>query len=126
MTSAAAESSRNGRRSFASRLIICVALLAFALQSYIAQTHIHGLAPDGIVKIAAAPSQGPGKIPLDKSPADCPFCQAVNLAGVFLNPTALVVLLPLSWVGIVSHIVIARAASGDTAHDWQSRAPPRR
>jgi hypothetical protein len=122
----AAAGTKNGGRAFASRLVLFIALLTFALQSYIAQTHIHGQGLGGLVQITSAQSPDQGKAPLDNRSTDCPFCQAVNLAGVFLDPAALVVLLPLSWVDSVSHIILARAVFGDTAHDWQSRAPPRR
>lgn len=128
MTAAAAGSSRNGRTSLASRFIVFIAVLAFAFQSYIAQTHIHGQQQSlyGVAKIAAAPSPAPGKLPLDNSSTDCPFCQAINLAGVFVTPAALLLQLPQMWVADVTHIVLAREASGAPAHDWQSRAPPRR
>ena len=122
----AAAGTRNGGKSFASRLVLCIALLTFALQSYIAQTHIHGQGLAGLVQITSAQSPDQGKPPLDNGPTDCPFCQAVNLAGVFLSPAALLVLLPLSWADSVSHIILACAGFGVTAHDWQSRAPPRR
>ena len=128
MTAAAAGYSKNGRASLASRFVVFLVVLVFAFQSYVAQTHIHGQAQSlyGVAKIAAAPSPMPGKLPLDNSPTDCPFCQAVNLAGAFITPAALLFQLPQMWVASVTHIVIARDASGAVAHDWKSRAPPRR
>jgi hypothetical protein len=110
------------RQGLASRLVVLLAVLAFAFQSYVTQTHIHDDLPQasGIVK-SHAPLHG--KAPLN--PASCPFCQSVALAGAFVSPANVLFHLPLAWVLSVAHVFTARAASGTIAHDWQSRAPPR-
>jgi hypothetical protein len=103
------------------RFAIWLILAAFTLQSYVVQTHIHDTAPAAISK--AFTNIGHGKLPVDNSPLDCPFCQAA-LAGAFaLSTTALVF---LSAAGIFLPIPDRPAtASYDTvAHIWRSRAPP--
>jgi hypothetical protein len=109
----------------ARRFVVFLAVFAFALQSFIAQTHIHAepLALGGIVKIASASS--PDKAPVDHSQADCPFCQAVVHVGSIVASAPPLLRLPFSWVETTALVFTAVAISGSTAHDWQSRAPPR-
>ncbi len=111
------------------RALTWILVLAFGLQSYITQTHIHGTA--SAFDIPAA-----GKI-LSKTPAPanpddrndastCPLCQAIVHAGVFFAPAALAIVLPVSWI---EHFVLAPTAApsgSGIAYHWQSRAPPRR
>jgi hypothetical protein len=126
MTVAAAGNFGIRRTRLASRLVVFIALFAFALQSYIAQTHIHGVSQDfpGVVKTATVPSPAQGKAPLDNSPVDCPFCQTATLAGAYVMSATLLVYLPLGWVKAIILVVTTGTASSIAAHDWQSRAPP--
>lgn len=109
----------------ASRFVVFVTALAFALQCYLVQTHIHGMLQSEVVKVAAAPSPAPGKVPFDHSRADCPVCQAVAHAGAFLAPAVLATF-AFGWAEHVTLFVTPRAATDAGTHYWQSRAPPRR
>lgn len=124
MTAAAAESLGIRRVGLARRIVVFVAVFAFALQSYIAQVHIHG-ASQGTGQLAAAQSHEPGKTPVHDGQTDCPFCQAIIHAGVFVAPAAPLLNLPFALIETVVPVVVPRAASNTVAHDWQSRAPPR-
>jgi len=110
----------------APRLFMLVVVLAFALQSYVTQTHIHGVVPGfgSAANTSATKSHAPAKAPLDNSQGDCPLCQAVIHSGVFLAATTPLLSLPFAWVKTVTLAVSARATYGIAAHDWQSRAPP--
>jgi hypothetical protein len=127
MAAAAAESSRMRRVGLARRVVVFIAAIAFALQSYITQTHIHhGSQGFGdSVKIAAAQSPAHGKTHPANDPADCPFCQAAIHAGVFVASAPPLLHLPFMWIETVALTYTATAASVTSAHDWQSRAPPR-
>jgi hypothetical protein len=127
MTAAAAESFETRRISPARRFVVFVAVLAFALQSYITQTHIHDASQGlgGIVKIATPQSPAQGKTPLHDGQSDCPFCQAVIHAGAFVASATPLLLLPSTLVETIALVFTARATSNAAAHDWQSRAPPR-
>ncbi len=109
------------RSGLARRFVVFVAVFAFALQSFIAQTHIHAEALAGTAKVAATS----GQAPIDHSQADCPFCQAVTHVGSVVASAAPLLRLPFSWVETAALVLTAVAMSGSTAHDWQSRAPPR-
>ena len=104
------------------RLIGALVLLAFGLQSFLAQTHIHET-------IAATPAaliyhSGQDKTPADNSPLDCPFCQALTHATSFLMPGALLPFLAPGWVKItILHNLLAGEGTA-TRYNWQSRAPP--
>jgi type IV secretory pathway TrbL component len=114
-----------GMRGAARRIVVFVALFAFTLQSFIAQTHIHAesLAPGGVVNTAAtSPSN---KAPTDHSQADCPFCQAVVHVGSVVASAPPLLRLPFSWTATAAFVSAAVAISGSSAHDWRSRAPPR-
>lgn len=125
MNGIATELSGLRRLSPARRIVMFVAVLAFALQSYIAQTHIHDAwqAAGGIVRLATQPS--PDKSPIDHNRADCPFCQAVLHVGAALASPAPLLTLPFVWVLTAPLIFTTRADSVSAAHDWKSRAPPR-
>ena len=113
--------------SVARRFVVLAALLAFALQSYIAQTHIHDAwqPAGGIDRLAAPGSAQPGKSPLDHGRTDCPFCQAVTHLGAALASPTPALTLPFAWIETTVLIFTARADSVSAAHHWKSRAPPR-
>jgi hypothetical protein len=100
------------------RLIAILLALAFAFQSYVAQTHIHPT-----IFVASAKDQG-NKSPVDNSPLTCPFCQAIAHEGLFYLPQAMLLFLEPQWVEAAkSHFALPsdRAAPD---HSWRSRAPP--
>ncbi len=108
------------------RVFTLILALAFALQSFVTQTHIHGLGPapsaPGIAKLVKGPASNPS--PLDTSDNACAFCQAIAHSGAFFAPAAPVLLLPFVATA-PSFLPAVVAISGNTlAHNWQSRAPP--
>jgi hypothetical protein len=104
------------------RLIAVLVMLAFTFQSYVAQTHIHETAP--AASAALIKNLGHSKSPVDNSPLDCPFCQAVAHDGLFFTPGAPILFLVTQWVEMAApHFVIADH-SADANHNWRSRAPP--
>jgi hypothetical protein len=113
--------------SLARRSVVFVAVLAFALQSFIAQTHNHDAwrAASGIVRLATPGSAQPAKSPLDHGRTDCPFCQAVIHLGAALTAPAPLLTLPFASVETIAFVFTARADSVSAAHHWKSRAPPR-
>lgn len=103
------------------RLIAALVLLAFTIQSYVAQTHFHDTA------VGTAPvsqNVGHGKVPVDDNPLTCPFCQAVAHAGSFYLPMAPALFLSVQWVEMSAPHFLLHDSSGAAAHSWQSRAPP--
>jgi len=127
MTFAAGRFSRSGRSSATSHLIAFIAVLAFTLQSFIIQTHIHGVSQgfDGaaIVKNLATTSDH-GKSPIDNSPVDCPFCQVIAHTGAFFTPAAPLLLLPTVWVECEQLSATVQAVISIAIRNWRSRAPP--
>jgi hypothetical protein len=123
MKVAAARYSGIRRTNAASRLLAFITVLAFALQSFIIQTHIHSGPLNGPAAISAATSSSHSKDSHNKSPADCPFCQAVAHTGAFLTPAAAAMLLPV-WVQNIALSLVVRAMAVARTHGWQSRAPP--
>lgn len=110
--------------SLARRVVVLVVAFTMALQCYLAQTHIHSL-PQGTVKIATEHSSAPAKAPIDHSPMECPLCQAIVHAGAAVISATPTLALTLAWVETVRLTSTLRPSAGVTAHEWQSRAPPR-
>jgi hypothetical protein len=115
------------------------ALIAFAAQSYLTQTHIHlaqplstaeaalSIAPDTKFGKQAEAQQGApnNKLPADEDPLKCPLCQAVGYSGHFVTPSAVALLLPnaaISILPVAPAIVLLFEAR---SHIWQGRGPPR-
>lgn len=109
------------RKSSGWRLIACLILFTFSLQSYITQTHIHSATPAAVIKIF---NHSHGKTPLDDNPMDCPFCQAVAHDGPFHLPTVPLLILSISFVELAAPSLRLHRLSEAFAHIWQSRAPP--
>lgn len=108
----------------AHRLAVFVAAIGLLLQSYAVQTHIHlGSQENGAI-FRTAGHASPQQSPLDKA-AECPLCQAVVHAGVFVAPSAPLIYLRFDWVTAERLVFVAPSAFGRVAHDWRSRAPPR-
>src|SRR5665213_4089505 len=83
MSAPAAEFLGMRRPGLARRLVVLLAALAFALQSYATQTHIHdkSQAFNGLIKTSTTQSSSQDKTPADNNSSDCPLCQAVIHAG---------------------------------------------
>ena len=107
------------------RVLTLVLVLAFTLQSFVTQTHIHGVgpAPAGIAKILKGSTPNPS--PLDSSDNACAFCQAVAHSGAFFAPAAPLILPPAAWSMPALLPVVVSVTGHALAHSWQSRAPPK-
>ena len=103
-------------------------MLAFGLQGYIAQTHIH-LKPDTFSSYTKLNHQTGKQDPSDKfpangDPANCPICQEIAHTGQFVTPAAAVLLLPAVAVSIMQIVADIPVAAQRPSHTWRSRAPP--
>ena len=103
------------------RLIAALVLLAFTVQSYVAQTHFHDASLAGT---AIAKNLGQKKLPVDDNPLNCPFCQAVAHAGTIFLPGTPLLFLPAQWIEMAAAHFILRGNEAAPTHNWQSRGPP--
>jgi len=114
------------KQGFLRRTLLALAcILAFSLQSYIAQTHIHipGLeAAQTVAGKTGHTSKQP--VPSD-DPVRCPQCQVAHLAGTAVTPDALVFIIPAHafFSGYLADTAL-RVKSAIT-HAWGIRGPPR-
>lgn len=108
----------------ARRYVTLFALLAFFLQSFAVQSHIHPL--DKPATAAAAVNNIPA--PVKKiDPVDigsCRLCQELIHAGAFVAPAATAVPASQSAAAIVFTALPLLAGLLTPAFAWQSRAPP--
>ena len=116
------------RTELARNLVALLVAFAFALQSFLTQTHIHrvpvGFDGPAIVKIDSSGPAG-NKAPADNSPLDCPYCQAIAHSGLFFMPAAPLLLMPVELAqGIIAPDFIQIVKSAAILHQ-RSRAPPR-
>ncbi|HEY6579169.1 MAG TPA: hypothetical protein VIY09_07580 [Rhizomicrobium sp.] len=107
------------------RLVTWVLLLAFTLQSFVTQTHIHWAprASAGATIAKVLESTSGHRSPIENA-ATCPFCQAIVHAGAFFASAAPLLRLPVVWAECTIPRLIAAASRAPSAHNWQSRAPP--
>ncbi len=108
------------------RAVAWMVLVAFFLQSYVTQTHIHGLvqeAGSGIATVHAS-SLTRSTAPLPGDTNVCPFCQAVVHAGACFVPAASALLPPFALLQRVAAWASNVFPGGPASHPWQSRAPP--
>ncbi len=107
-------------------LLVGFVLLAFVLQSYATQTHIHfESAPAAITKTLAAPSGHAGKpaLPDENNPDNCPLCQ-MFYGGQYVAPTALIYFLPMVAVSVIEAVAGVMPHYDAASHSWRGRAPP--
>ena len=116
-------------RQVALRTVVTLfVMLAFGLQSYIAQTHIH-LKPDTFSSYSkldrSSGKENPSdKFPANGDPANCPICQEIAHTGQFVTPSAAVLLLPTAAVSVITLVADSVVVPERASHAWQSRAPP--
>jgi len=118
-------------RGHGARLAITFfALLAFTLQTYVTQTHIHGASPVNFAAAAstldgsAAQKHLPDKLPPSNDPANCPICQEILHTGFFVTPSVAALLLPTIVASIAPIVADIKAIAPAYSHSWKSRAPP--
>jgi len=126
MTAMAVTYSGAWRAGFARRLLAFAVALSFALQAFVLQTHLHEkLQNAGNPAVATAHIVPTGDVPV-KSQTTCQFCLAVAHGGAFLLAATPIVLPVRVWFAIAASVFVTQDNSGEIAHGWQSRAPPRR
>jgi hypothetical protein len=113
------------RKPLLSRLAVLFALLAFAIQGYAVQTHIHGepLSANAHITHISTPTQPAPQDPYD--PANCPLCQEMMHAGVYIAPALADFAILLNAVAFVPAFTLLPHTVSQEPHGWQSRAPPR-
>jgi hypothetical protein len=107
-------------------VIALLVAFAFALQSFLTQTHLHDTAPafgNGAI-INLSTGDPVHKAPADSSPLDCPYCQAVAHSGAFFLPTAPQLGLPAIRGERATLPIIAQVFKSGATLGWRSRAPP--
>jgi hypothetical protein len=109
------------------RFVTWVVLLAFTLQSFVTQTHIHwppqASGNAAVARLLEIPASQ-NKSPFDNDKAACPFCQAIVHAGAFFASVPPLLLLPVVWTEGAIPRLTAIVMRLTAAHGWQSRAPP--
>jgi hypothetical protein len=106
--------------------LIFFTLFAFALQTFVVQTHIHGGASAGaVIGKAAVQDRQPNKLPPGNDPANCSICQELLHAGAYVTPTATTWQPAVIATFIEAVVLESRSIRQIPAHRWNSRAPPR-
>ncbi|MBV9043975.1 MAG: hypothetical protein JO348_10705 [Alphaproteobacteria bacterium] len=110
-----------------SRALILLTLVAFTLQGFLTQTHIHASLPGAPVAVdifdgIKAPS--PDKVPSKNPDQNCPLCQQFASAGQFITPATAAVLLPSLSVSVIEVVAFVGDFAPPVTHSWRGRAPP--
>ena len=104
-------------------VVIYAAMLAFALQSYVLQTHIH-FAPATAIADTHGANGHHDKYPANDDPANCPICQEILHTGQFITPAAQFLLPPSLAVSTIAVVDQALPHILAPSHSWRGRAPP--
>ena len=118
--------------------ITVFALLAFIIQSFATQTHIHVSALSeqgcGAQQVAAQSIAAKNSTSLNREqiprvpsddPAHCPFCQEFLLSGAYVAPVVLAVPLPVQITASAPLMEVRFVIAEAVSHRWNSRGPPR-
>lgn len=117
------------------RAAVALTLVAFSLQSFMTQTHIH-FAPALERALAASNSALPGahdaiaskknhdRYPANQDPANCPICQEMLYAGHYVTPAAIAALAPAWAISIIATVELVPLFVSARSHSWRGRAPP--
>jgi len=106
--------------------VLLAALLAFTWQSFVTQTHVHPAPHHALTapgKAEHAVYAGTGE-PSPDQPANCPICQEIAHAGLYLLPVPVALDMPApatAWVAVGPALAPQARPS---SHAWRSRAPP--
>ena len=103
--------------------LVYVAMLAFAFQSYVVQTHIH-FAPATAIADTQGASGHHDKYPANDDPANCPICQEILHSGQFITPAAQFLVPPSLAVSTIAVVDQALPHILAPSHGWRGRAPP--
>jgi hypothetical protein len=116
------------------RVVMLVTLLAFSIQTYLTQTHIHWaqerqassqqVTAGKIAGSSSRPAEPKDRYPANEDPANCPLCQELIHAGQFVTPTTAALLLPFLSVSIIEIAVPSATLVRAVSHIWRGRAPP--
>ena len=106
-------------------VVLYAAMLAFALQSYVFQTHIHTHFPPATASADAHGTSGHhDKYPANDDPANCPLCQEILHSGQFITPAVQFLLPPALAVSTIAVVDQALPHIFALSHSWRGRAPP--
>ena len=118
---------RSAFRGLASRAVVLLTLVAFTLQGFLTQTHIHQIASGGprtVDIFDGVPAPG-DKAPAKDTDQNCPLCQQFASAGAFITPSAAATLAPTLSASVIHLLVVPTAQLIAITHIWRGRAPPR-
>jgi hypothetical protein len=105
------------------RLVMLFALMAFALQAYLVQTHMHG--QPGVLSLKPHVSAPVQPAPFDPlAPGNCALCQEIMHAGTAIAPDTSELALLLTWIAMAPAVALLPAEPIRLTTGWHSRAPP--
>jgi hypothetical protein len=105
------------------RLVMLFALMAFALQAYLVQTHMHG--QPGVLSLKPHVSAPVQPAPFDPlAPGNCALCQEIMHAGTAIAPDNSELALLLTWIAMAPAVALLPAEPIRLTTGWHSRAPP--
>ncbi len=126
---------RQGAHKSAPPLAITLfVLLTFVLQGYATQTHVHFPGERNFVvdaggvgelaKDSRSQKSEPQKAPSKGDPENCPLCQQITIAGAFVSPAAVALLLPVQIPYAAPAVFAVAVLFRSVSHSWHGRAPP--
>jgi hypothetical protein len=112
------------RPSWGRLLLVAAMLLAFAVQGYATQTHIHPQGDRAGVASLSLGKTGHIKYPPGDNPVNCPLCQQMSHAGQYVVPAWLAAFLILNAVSVIEIGTLPLPRFDTVSHSWRGRGPP--
>ena len=104
-------------------LLSLVVMLAFSVQSFLVQPHLHNLPQSFSAAAGITASTPSSKAPLDAD--KCFLCQEYLHGGAYLTPAAAAGLPPSTVVSLLPLLLPLTLTERFVSHNWIGRAPPR-
>lgn len=105
------------------RLLTVLVLVAFSVQSFLIQTHVHSVMTGPLQNAATSVGPQNHKLPFDLD--TCVLCQEYLHGGTYLTPSAVAVLPPSAQISLLPFVIAPAAMAKTVSHIWMGRAPPR-
>ncbi|HWA70230.1 MAG TPA: hypothetical protein VG821_10420 [Rhizomicrobium sp.] len=99
--------------------------LAFFLQGFAIQTHIHGAGAPAPAKTVSYRAPGPTPLKGQDTNDQCRLCHELLYSGSFITPSALAVPAGHAFILAVYSAIALAAPAPAASFAWQGRAPPR-
>lgn len=108
-------------------LLAVLCILAFGFQGFVAQTHVHDLAPmtaSAAIKLMQQSKNLPLPSPLPDDSSKCPLCQLATALNAAIGVATTLIILPASGLAVLPDGTSQAVPKAAPLFIWRNRGPP--